>query len=106
AVATNFTDPLKKIARLFEQSTEHTLIASYGSTGQLFAQIKQGAPFEVLLAADKATPTKVVSEGAGVAGTQFTYAVGRLALYSKSPGLVTGAETLQGAAFAKIAIAN
>lgn len=106
AVAANFTDPMKALAPLFEESTGHKLVLSYGSTGQIFAQIKQAAPFEVFLAADKATPTKAVAEGLAVVGTQFTYAVGKLALYSKTPGLVTGEETLQQSKFDKLAIAN
>lgn len=106
AVAANFTDPSKEIAALFEQSTGHKLVLSFGSTGQFFAQITQGAPFEVFLSADKATAEKAVAQGHAVAGTEFTYAVGKLVLYSKTPGLVSGEETLRRGKFAKLAIAN
>ncbi|MGE0700173.1 MAG: molybdate ABC transporter substrate-binding protein [Hyphomicrobiaceae bacterium] len=106
AVAANFTEPAKEIAAVFAKSTGNKLILSFGATGQFYAQIKQGAPFEVFLAADKATPTKTVAEGLAVAGTQITYAVGKLVLYSTAPGLVAGEETLKSARFAKIAIAN
>lgn len=106
AVAANFTDPMKAIAPLFEKTTGHKLVLSYGSTGQIFAQIKQAAPFEVFLAADKATPSKAVAEGHAVGGTQITYAVGKLALYSRTPDLVAGEETLRQSKFARLAIAN
>lgn len=106
AVAANFTDPIKEIAPLFETATGHKLVASFGATGQIFAQIKQGAPFEVFLAADRATPAKAVAEGLAVMGTQVTYAIGKLALFSATAGLVTGSQTLADGKFTKIAIAN
>lgn len=106
AVAANFTEALRAIAPLYERATGHRLVASFGSTGLLFAQIRQGAPFDVLLAADQTTPAKAVAEGLAVAGTQVTYAVGRLALFSTIPGHVTGPETLRAAPFARLAIAN
>ena len=106
AVAANFTDPSKEIASLFEKATGHKLVLSFGATGQFYAQITQGAPFEILLSADKATPAKAVAEGHAIKGTEFTYAVGKLVLYSKTAGLVTGEETLKQGKFAKIAIAN
>jgi molybdate transport system substrate-binding protein len=106
AVAANFTEPVKEIAPLFEKATGHKLVLSFGATGQFYAQIGQGAPFEILLAADKATPTKLVVDGQGVPRTQFTYAIGKLVLYSKTAGLIEGEETLRSGKFDKIAIAN
>lgn len=106
AVAANFTEPAREIARAFEVETSHKLILSFGATGQFYAQIVQGAPFDVLLAADSATPARAVAEGYAVAGTAFTYAIGRLVLYSKTAGLALGEQSLKDAKFAKIAIAN
>lgn len=106
AVAANFTEPAKQIAAAFEKATGHKLLLSFGATGQFYAQISQGAPFEVFLAADKKTPAKAVTEGLAIPGSQFTYAVGKLVLYSTAPGLVTGADALTSPAFSKIAIAN
>jgi molybdate transport system substrate-binding protein len=106
AVAANFADPIKEIAARFERGTGHRLVISFGSTGQFYAQIAQGAPFEVLLAADASTPAKAVAAGFGVAGTSFTYAVGKLVLFSRTDGLVSGEATLRAARFDKLAIAN
>ena len=88
AVATNFTAPMQKIAQAFEQDTGHKALLAFGSTGKFYAQIKNGAPFAVLLSADDETPARLEKEGVAVAGTRFTYAVGRLALWSKNPSLV------------------
>jgi molybdate transport system substrate-binding protein len=71
AVAANFTAPMKEIAAAFEKETGHVVKAAYGSTGKFYAQIKNGAPFEVLLAADDTTPAKLETEGAAVAGTRL-----------------------------------
>jgi molybdate transport system substrate-binding protein len=106
AVAANFADPAKELVPLFEKATSHKAILSFGATGQFYAQITQGAPFEILLAADKATPARAIREGHAIAGTAFTYATGKLVLYSKTPGLVTGEQTLKQAKFNKIAIAS
>ncbi len=106
AVAANFAEPAKVLAVLFETATGHKLSLSFGATGQFYAQIVQGAPFEILLSADRATPSKAIADGYAVSGTAFTYATGRLVLYSKTPGLVQGLATLSNAKFAKIAIAN
>lgn len=106
AVAANFTEPVKEIGRLFAAARGHTAVFSFGATGQLYAQITQGAPFDVFLAADQARPEKAVAEGFGVAGGVFTYAVGRLALFSRAPGLVRGSETLRAGDFEHIAVAN
>ncbi len=88
AVAANFTAPMQKIAQAFEQDTGHKAVLSFGSTGAFFAQFKNGAPFQVLLAADDETPLRLEKEGMGVAGSRFTYATGRLVLWSKQVGYV------------------
>ena len=88
AVAANFTAPMQKIAQAFEQDTGHKAQLAFGATGKFYAQIKNGAPFAVLLAADDETPARLEKEGLAVAGTRFTYATGRLALWSKSSNLV------------------
>lgn len=88
AVAANFAAPMQKIAQAFAQDTGHTALLALGATGKFYAQIKHGAPFQVLLAADDETPAKLVAEGLGQADTVFTYATGRLALWSKQVGLV------------------
>ncbi|MBW8640718.1 molybdate ABC transporter substrate-binding protein [Hoeflea sp. WL0058] len=106
AVAANFTEAAKAIAAAFKADTGHEAALSFGSTGQLYAQITQGAPFEVFLAADAARPEKAVEEGFGVQGSAFTYAIGKIVLWSTDPNLVTGAQTLQAGRFDKIAIAN
>lgn len=106
AVAANFTDPLKAIAAAFEKSSGHRIVPSFGATGQFYAQITQAAPFEILISADQTTPAKAIREGHAVAGSAFTYAVGRLVLYSKTRNLVEGEATLKEAKFAKLAIAN
>ncbi len=88
AVAANFTAPMQQIAADFEKDTGHKAQLIFGSTGKFYAQIKNAAPFEVLLAADDETPAKLIKEGGAVAGSQFTYAVGKLVLWSAKPGLV------------------
>jgi len=107
AVAANFTAPMKLIAAEFEKDSGHKVVASYGSTGKFYAQIKNGAPFEILLAADDETPAKLVKENLGAGASQFTYAVGKLVLWSASPGLVDGAgSVLKKGGFAHIALAD
>jgi len=88
AVAANFTAPMQKIAVEFEKDTGHKAQLSFGSTGKLYAQIRNGAPFEVMLAADQKTPAKLEKEGAGIAGSRFTYAIGKLVLWSPKPGYI------------------
>ena len=88
AVAANFTAPMQKIAAEFEKDTGHKAQLVFGATGKFYAQIKNGAPFDVLLAADDETPAKLVKEGNAVAASQFTYAIGKLVLWSSKPGLV------------------
>ena len=107
AVAANFTAPMQKIALAFEQDTGHKAQLAFGATGKFYAQIKNGAPFAVLLAADDETPARLEKEGLAVAGARFTYATGRLALWSKSPNLVDEkGEVLRSNSFNKIAIAD
>ena len=112
AVAANFTAPMQKIAQAFEQDTGHKALLAFGATGKFYAQIKNGAPFAVLLSADDETPARLEKEGVAIAGTRFTYAIGRLALWSKNPLLVDdkGQVLLSNAtdknSFKKIAIAD
>lgn len=107
AVAANFTAPMQKIATAFQQESGHTLLISSGATGKLGAQIRNGAPFQVLLAADDETPTKLEAEGMGVANSRFTYAIGRLVLWSASPQWIDGRpEVLKVGQFKHLALAN
>ena len=107
AVASNFTSPMQKIAQVFEQDTGHKAVLAFGSTGNFYAQIKNGAPFQILLAADDETPARIEREGLGVAKSRFTYATGKLVLWSKQAGLVDDkAEVLRSGRFERIAIAN
>ncbi|HBG95639.1 MAG TPA: molybdate ABC transporter substrate-binding protein [Chromatiaceae bacterium] len=107
AVAANFSAPMKQIISAFEQQTGHLVRASYGSTGKLYAQIKNGAPFEALLAADRKRPMRLEQEGLVVPGTRFTYAIGTLLLWSAEPGLVEdGPALLKSGDFNRFAIAN
>lgn len=108
AVATNFAEPIAEVARHFKAATGHDLLVSTGATGALFAQIKAGAPFDVLLAADDKRPQMLEEGGQGVAGTRFTYARGRLALWSADPKRIgsDGVACLQGQEFRALAIAD
>ena len=107
AVAANFTAPMRKIAARFEQDTGHKATLAFGSTGRFYAQIRNGAPFEVLLAADDETPARIEREGLGVSGSSYTYAIGKLVLWSKQPTLVDAKGlVLQSASFDKIAVAD
>ena len=107
AVAANFTAPMKQIATDFEKNTGHKLLVSYGATGKFYAQIKNGAPFEVLLSADDDIPAKLVKEGAAVSGSQFTYALGKLVLWSSRPAVVDAQGlVLKSGDFKHIALAN
>ncbi len=107
AVASNFTAPIQAIAADFEKDTGHKLVAAYGATGQFYTQIKNGAPFEVFLAADDTTPAKLESEGDTVKGSRFTYAVGTLALWSAKDGYVDSqGQVLKHNDFQHLSIAN
>jgi molybdate transport system substrate-binding protein len=107
AVAANFTAPVKLLAAAFAQESGHTTELSIGATGKFYAQINNGAPFDVLLAADTATPAKLAQEGLAVADSQFTYAIGKLVLWSAKPGYVDpNGDVLRSGSFAHIAIAD
>lgn len=107
AVAANFTAPIQAIAKDFEQDTGHKLVIATGATGQFYAQIQNGAPFEVFLSADDSTPAKLEQEGATVPGSRFTYAIGTLALWSAKPGYVDAqGEVLKKNDYQHLSIAN
>jgi molybdate transport system substrate-binding protein len=107
AVAANFTEPAKEIATAFKAATGHNAILSFGASGQFYAQMARGAPFEVFLSADADRPKKAEQDGLGITGTRFTYAIGRLILYSTTPGLVDdGGGVLKKGSFNKLAIAD
>ena len=107
AVAANFTEPAKEIAQGFAAATGHRATLSFGSSGQFYAQIANGAPYAVFLSADAERPAAAEKAGLAVAGTRFTYAVGRLVLFSRTPGLVDNAgAVLKGDRFRKLAIAD
>lgn len=106
ACAANFREAAIEIGSLFEQDSGHAVAFSFGSTGQLYAQIAFGAPFDVFLAADTVRVARAVEDGLAVDETRFTYASGRIALYSADQGLVTGPETLKAGRFSKLAIAE
>jgi molybdate transport system substrate-binding protein len=106
AVAANFTEAAKEIAAAFTAKTGHEAVLSFGASGQFYTQITQGAPFQVLLSADDTRPKKLVDDGLAVSDSRFTYAIGKLVLWSKTPGLVKGEETLKTASFARLSICN
>jgi len=106
AVAANFTDAAREIAAAFKQKTGHDAVLSFGSAGQFYSQITQGAPFQVFLSADDARPKKLIEDGLAVSDSRFTYAIGKLVLWSKTANLVNGEQTLRAANFAKLAICN
>jgi molybdate transport system substrate-binding protein len=107
AVAANFTAPMQKIAAEFEKDTGHKAVLAFGATGKFYAQISNGAPFEVFLAADDDTPAKLEAEHRTVPGTRFTYATGKLVLWSAQDGYVDGrGQVLKTGNYAHLAIAN
>jgi len=107
AVAANFTAPMQKIAALFEQDTGHKTILSFGATGKFYSQIQNGAPFQVLLTADDTTPARLEQEGLGVKGSRFTYAIGKLVLWSKRVDFVDNkGEILKSGKFDRLAFAD
>lgn len=107
AVAANFAAPMQKIAQAFAADTGHRATLAFGATGAFHAQIRNGAPFHVLLAADDETPARIEAEKLAVAGTRFTYAIGRLVLWSAQAGAVDPkGDVLAGGSFERIAIAN
>jgi molybdate transport system substrate-binding protein len=88
AAAANLGPAIRQLASAFQQATGHHAVVALASTGKFYAQVRNGAPFEVLLAADEETPRRMEAEGLGVAGSRFTYATGRLVLWSAQPGVV------------------
>lgn len=107
AVAANFAAPMKLLVREFERESGHRALVSLGATGQLYTQIRQGAPFGVLLAADATTPSKLASDGYALAETQRTYAIGRLLLWSRDADYVDArGDVLRNGNFRRLAIAN
>ncbi len=107
AVAANFAGPLAKIGEGFRAATGHTLKVSSGSTGKFYSQIVTGAPFDVLIAADDETPKKLIGEGLAVTGSNFSYAIGKLVLWSAQPGYVDDqGAVLASGKFAHLALAN
>lgn len=107
AVAANFSAPMLKIAAAFERDTGHKATLSIGSTGRFYAQIRNGAPFQLLLSADDATPARLEQEGFAVPGTRFTYAIGRLVLWSRHVGLVDDhGDVLRNGSFQRLALAD
>ena len=107
AVAANFTAPMQKIAAEFEKDTGHKAVLAFGATGKFYAQIVNGAPFEVLLAADDETPARLETEHRTVPGTRFTYATGKLVLWSAKDGYVDNqGQVLKTGNYAHLAIAN
>jgi len=107
AVAANFTAPMNAIATEFARDTGHVAKPAFGGTGKFYAQIKNGAPFQVLLSADDETPAKLAQEGLADPASRFTYAIGTLVLWSAKPGVVDAkGEVLKKGQFNKIALAN
>ena len=107
AVAANFTAAAREIADSFHVQTGHTVNLSTGSTGQLYAQLTQGAPFDILLSADTQRPQQAEADGFAAPGTRFTYAIGKLVLWSAQPGFIDAAGmVLHQGDFAHLAIAN
>lgn len=107
AVAANFTAPMQKIAAAFEQDTGHKAVLSFGATGKFYAQIQNGAPFQILLSADDTTPERLEREGKAVQGSRFTYAIGQLVLWSPRAGYVDPqGQVLRTGDFTHLSVAN
>lgn len=108
AVATNFREAADALAPAFERRYGHTVRFAAGSTGKLYAQIRNGAPFDVFLAADQRRAAKLGDDGDAVPGSRFTYAIGLLTLWSADPALFrdAGADVLVTARVRHVAIAN
>ena len=106
AVATNFAETARELVAAFEETSGHRIELSFGSTGQLYTQITQGAPFDLLLAADRDRPARLVERGLASAAGHTTYAIGRLVLYSRDPAQAVGSDALADGRFAHLAIAN
>src|SRR6185312_10944185 len=106
AVAANFIPPFRELAIEFEKCSGHQLKVAGGSSGNFYTQIKNGAPFDVFFSADNERPKKLEEEGLGVKDTRFTYAIGRIVLWSANADLIKGEETVRSKKFKRLAIAN
>src|SRR6516164_10314646 len=106
AVAANFTEPAKEIAALFKQKTGNEAVLIFGASGAFFTQITHDAPFEVFLSADEQRPKAAVEKGFAVPESRFTYAIGKLVLWSRVLDVTDGKATLSAGKFSKLAIAN
>lgn len=107
AVAANFNAPIEEIGKAFNKATGHQLKVSTGASGKFYAQIKNGAPFQVFLSADEEKPALLEKDGLAVQGSRFTYAIGKLVLWSADPAVVdTKGQILMKNQFNKLAIAN
>lgn len=107
AVAANFAEPIKAIAAVLEKTTGHTIQVTLGATGKLYAQIKNGAPFDVLMAANTATPAALEKDGLAEPGSHFNYATGKLVLWSADAARVdVKGDMLRSGNFRKLAYAN
>ena len=106
AVAANFTEPAREIANVFRQKTGHEAVLIFGASGAFFTQITHDAPFEVFLSADEERPKLAVEQGFGVPDSRFTYAIGKLALWSRVIDVTDGKAALAAGKFSKLAIAN
>ena len=107
AVAANFTAPMKAITAQFEKDTGHKVELAFGSSGKIFAQIENGAPFQVFLSADAAKPEKLELQGMAVPGSRFTYALGSVVLWSPKPDFVdSNGEVLKQGKFQHLSLAN
>lgn len=107
AVAANFTGPMEKIVPEFEKATGHKAVVAYGTVGKFYAQIKNSAPFDVMVSADDETPIRLERDGLAIPASRFTYAIGKLVLWSAKPGVVDDkGEVLKRGDFPHLAIAN
>lgn len=107
AVAANFTEPAKEIAAAYEKASGNHVVLAFGSSGAFYTQMQHGAPFEVFLSADAERPEKAEAEGLSVKGARFTYAIGRLVLYSTDPTLIDSRGiVLKRGIFNKLSIAD
>jgi molybdate transport system substrate-binding protein len=107
AVASNFTKPMTEIASAFEKATGHSAKLSFGSSGKFVSQMENGAPFEVFLSADESGPLKLEQGGFTVPGSRFVYALGKLVLWSATPGLVDDqGKVLGSGSFKHLALAD
>jgi molybdate transport system substrate-binding protein len=107
AVAANFSEPMRELARRFEARSGHKALLTFGATGKFYAQVRNGAPFEVLLAADQRTPQRLDEDGAAVPGSRFTYAIGKLVLWSPKADLVDAqGAVLRDGPFRHLAVAS